>query len=218
MRRITIKRARTWRYRKMRPCIGPSNDLAPLSRFRSWRGCITNTSAYDFRKGQGLIIVSLPGTQSYAIYTKAADQPQLVLVSSFAFEDHQLHGRVGRRSTTRRASWGGSHKSPASQPFVLVSADEGLSRPSSRNAEWRPPRHDARHQLEGSVPKATSWIAARGEARLFPKPTDGPNHTGRVSGARIETCQRQGARAGVDCVRGYAAKSPITQPIARTTP
>ncbi len=40
MRRITIKRARIWHYRKMRPCIGPSNDLAPLSPFRSWRGCI----------------------------------------------------------------------------------------------------------------------------------------------------------------------------------
>jgi NADH dehydrogenase FAD-containing subunit len=28
------------------------NDLAPLSPFRSWLGCITNTSGYDFRKGQ----------------------------------------------------------------------------------------------------------------------------------------------------------------------
>ena len=34
-------------------CIEPSNDLAPLSPFRSWLGCIsTNTSGYDFRKGQ----------------------------------------------------------------------------------------------------------------------------------------------------------------------
>jgi hypothetical protein len=52
IRRITIKRARTWHYRKMRPCIEPSNDLAPLSPFQSWLGCITNTSGYDFRKGQ----------------------------------------------------------------------------------------------------------------------------------------------------------------------
>jgi len=36
----------------MRPCIEQSNDLAPLSPFRSWLGCITNTSGYDFRKGQ----------------------------------------------------------------------------------------------------------------------------------------------------------------------
>ena len=34
------------------PCIEPSNDLASLSPFRSWLGCITNTSGYDFRKGQ----------------------------------------------------------------------------------------------------------------------------------------------------------------------
>jgi uncharacterized protein (DUF488 family) len=52
MRRIKIKRARTWHYRKMPPCIEPSNDLAPWSPFRSWLGCITNTSGYDFRKGQ----------------------------------------------------------------------------------------------------------------------------------------------------------------------
>jgi len=52
MRRITIKRARTWHYRKMPPCIEPSNDLAPLSAFRSWPGCIINTFGYDFWKGQ----------------------------------------------------------------------------------------------------------------------------------------------------------------------
>ncbi|MFY9815908.1 MAG: integrase core domain-containing protein [Pseudolabrys sp.] len=52
MRHITINRARTWHYRKMRPCIEQSNDLAPLSPFRSWLDCITNTSGYDFRKGQ----------------------------------------------------------------------------------------------------------------------------------------------------------------------
>jgi hypothetical protein len=44
--------ARTWHYRKMRPCIEPSSGLVPLSLFPSWRGCITNTSGYDFRKGQ----------------------------------------------------------------------------------------------------------------------------------------------------------------------
>jgi len=52
MRRITIKRARTWHYRKMRPCIEQSNDLALLSPFPFWLGCIINTSGYDFRKGQ----------------------------------------------------------------------------------------------------------------------------------------------------------------------
>jgi len=38
--------------RKMRPCIEQSNDLEPLSPFRSWLDCTTNTSGYDFRKGQ----------------------------------------------------------------------------------------------------------------------------------------------------------------------
>jgi hypothetical protein len=52
MRHITIKRARTWHYRKMRLCTVQFNDLAPLSLFRFWLGCITNTSGYDFRKGQ----------------------------------------------------------------------------------------------------------------------------------------------------------------------
>jgi hypothetical protein len=52
MWRITIKRALTWHYRKMRPCTELSNDLAPLSPFRYWLGYITNTSGYDFRKGQ----------------------------------------------------------------------------------------------------------------------------------------------------------------------
>jgi hypothetical protein len=39
-------------YGTMRPCIEPSNDLAPLSPFRSWLDCTTNTSGYDLRKGQ----------------------------------------------------------------------------------------------------------------------------------------------------------------------
>ena len=47
-----LRMARTWHYRKMRRCIEPSNDLAPLSPFRYWLDCITNTSGYDFRKGQ----------------------------------------------------------------------------------------------------------------------------------------------------------------------
>jgi hypothetical protein len=52
MRRITIKRPHTWHYRKMRRCNEQSNDLVPLSPFRYWLDCITNTSGYDFRKGQ----------------------------------------------------------------------------------------------------------------------------------------------------------------------
>src|SRR5680860_146841 len=52
MRRITIKRALTWRYRRMRPHIEQSNVLAPLSAFRSSLDCTINTSGCDFRKGQ----------------------------------------------------------------------------------------------------------------------------------------------------------------------
>jgi hypothetical protein len=52
MRCITIKRAPTWHYSKMRRCIDQSSDLAPLSPFRSWLDCIINMSGYDFRKGQ----------------------------------------------------------------------------------------------------------------------------------------------------------------------
>ena len=56
MRSITIKRARTWHYKKTRPCIVQSNGLAPLSPFRSWQGCIINTFGCDFRKGQVMVI------------------------------------------------------------------------------------------------------------------------------------------------------------------
>jgi hypothetical protein len=52
MHRITIRRALTWHYRKMHPCVEQSDGLVPLSLFPSWQGCITNTSGYDFRKGQ----------------------------------------------------------------------------------------------------------------------------------------------------------------------
>src|SRR6266487_3069322 len=54
MRRITIRRARTWHYRKMRPCIEQSNGPVSLSLSQSCPDCIINTSGYDFRKGQAL--------------------------------------------------------------------------------------------------------------------------------------------------------------------
>ena len=47
-----VLRARTWHYRKMRPCIEQSNGPVSLSPFRSWPDCIINTSGYNFRKGQ----------------------------------------------------------------------------------------------------------------------------------------------------------------------
>src|SRR5436309_15263614 len=51
MRRITIRRARTWHYRKMHPYIEQSNRPVSLSPSQSCPGCTTNTSGYDFRKG-----------------------------------------------------------------------------------------------------------------------------------------------------------------------
>src|SRR5260370_37872267 len=51
MRRITIRRAHTWHYRKIRPCIEQSNGPVSLSPSQSCPDCITNTSGYDFRKG-----------------------------------------------------------------------------------------------------------------------------------------------------------------------
>jgi hypothetical protein len=48
---ITIRLARTWRYRKMRRRIEQSSGPVSLSPFPSWRDCIINGSGYDFRKG-----------------------------------------------------------------------------------------------------------------------------------------------------------------------
>jgi hypothetical protein len=53
-----------------------------------------------------LIIVSLPGTQSYAIYTKPAGQPQLVLVSSDATKDHQLRARIWQAANDKARELG----------------------------------------------------------------------------------------------------------------
>src|SRR6184192_3891325 len=52
MRRITIRRARAWRWARMRPGVGRSSGPVSLSPSQSWPGCTTNTSGYDFRKGQ----------------------------------------------------------------------------------------------------------------------------------------------------------------------
>jgi hypothetical protein len=57
--RITIRRARTWHCRKMRPCTEQSNGLVLLLPFRSWPGCIMNMPGYNFRKGQGFITATV---------------------------------------------------------------------------------------------------------------------------------------------------------------
>jgi len=49
----TIKCARTWRWARMRPWDARSSGAVSLSPSQSCPGCTTNTSGYDFRKGQG---------------------------------------------------------------------------------------------------------------------------------------------------------------------
>jgi hypothetical protein len=60
---ITIESARTSLYKKMHRYNGPSNVFAPL--FPSWLDCTTNTSGYDFRKGQPVISVDSTGPCDY---------------------------------------------------------------------------------------------------------------------------------------------------------
>src|SRR6266508_5680125 len=68
------------------------------------------------------------------------------------------------------------------------------------SSRWRHRRHDVGHELQGGVSKAPSRRPARGEARLFSRSAEGPNHAGRVPRQGLETRERQGERARVDCV------------------
>jgi len=58
MRRITIKRARTWRWARMRPWVGRSSGPVSFPPSQSCPGCTTNASGYDFRKGQAVGLLS----------------------------------------------------------------------------------------------------------------------------------------------------------------
>jgi hypothetical protein len=53
-----------------------------------------------------LIIVSQLDTQSYAIYTKPAGQPELVLISSNATEDHELRARIWQAANDKARELG----------------------------------------------------------------------------------------------------------------
>ena len=55
---ITINRAHTWHYRKIRRCVERSNGPATLSPRPFWPGYIIDTSGYDFRKGQARVMLS----------------------------------------------------------------------------------------------------------------------------------------------------------------
>ena len=52
MRRITIRTAPIWRYRRTPLYIGPSSETGPLSPYPFCRVFIIGTRGYDFRKGQ----------------------------------------------------------------------------------------------------------------------------------------------------------------------
>ena len=56
----------------------------------------------------GLIIVSLPGTESYGIYTKPGGQPELVLVSSDATltKDHEIRVRIWQAANDKARELG----------------------------------------------------------------------------------------------------------------
>src|SRR5436309_15982000 len=60
MRRTTIRRARTWRWARMRRWAGRSSGPVSLSPSQSCPGCTINTSGYDFRKGQDAVMAQLP--------------------------------------------------------------------------------------------------------------------------------------------------------------
>ena len=60
----------------MRLCIERSNDLAPLPPFPSWLDCTTNTSGYDFRKGQ------VAAVRKDAIDNRALDVTEAVIPNS----------------------------------------------------------------------------------------------------------------------------------------
>jgi hypothetical protein len=69
----------------MRLCIERSNDLAPLPPFPFWLDCTTNTSGYDFRKGQR-------GTAQMKKPRPRIARPRL------AFTEELVAGKVGTRS------------------------------------------------------------------------------------------------------------------------
>src|SRR6266478_2154810 len=52
IRSITMRRARTWGWARMRRYDDPSNDLGPSSPHQSCPDCIIATRGYDFREGQ----------------------------------------------------------------------------------------------------------------------------------------------------------------------
>jgi hypothetical protein len=53
-----------------------------------------------------LIFASQPGTQFYAIYTKPTGQPELVLISSNATQDHQLRAQLWQAANDKARELG----------------------------------------------------------------------------------------------------------------
>jgi hypothetical protein len=79
----------------MRPCIEQSNDLALLSPFPSWLGCIINTSGYDFRKGQHSAAVS-PGRIAPSIYADLVSDKDKAIMAKDTNPSDNLSAMAGQ--------------------------------------------------------------------------------------------------------------------------
>jgi hypothetical protein len=64
------------------------------------------TDALQVEARDELIFISQPGTPFYAIYTKPADQPSLVLISSNAVDDHQLRAQLWQAANDKARELG----------------------------------------------------------------------------------------------------------------
>jgi hypothetical protein len=116
----------------MRPRIEPSNDLALSSPFRSWLDCTTNTSGYDFRKGQPCIALRqseiieggpLP-TPRLAFFTIVATLAYLGLailgVLLTALLIPPLIARIGAEETLLRTQFGGEYVAYRGRTWRLI--------------------------------------------------------------------------------------------------
>ena len=127
------------------------------------------------------IVVTLPGTSYVVTYYRAAAFPQQLLTKSHSGREDE--GAPMTQAEFHARAWkAASHKARAlgwiEWKSVVSKATECRT---STYTGSRHRRHNARHQLEGSVPKATPRFAARGETRLFSGSAEGPDHAGGVS-------------------------------------
>src|SRR5207253_8204837 len=94
MPRITVRRARTWRWARMRPWVGRPSRPVSLSPSQSCPGCTINTSGYDFRKGHpgrpGTVVVVRPAHDGGGAVTGERDGEALLGAAHRAAADDLL--------------------------------------------------------------------------------------------------------------------------------